>query len=210
MTNTRLLVPLLILGGLTACDTGDIADSGDATDRKSSEEILALHIAKKMKKDFKTPAHAVAAGYVEAPPCLEGLGLHYVDFANFMDGDIDLLKPETLRYAPNEEGQMKLIAIEYSITTLFPKPEPLLGQEWFGPSSTGIPGIPPIWFVTISVRNNPDGIFETYNPAVACRGTGVALAFEPCPDEPEILCLAPSTCEDLGLTACVEWEQSQG
>ena len=163
-----------------------------------------------MNMDFKRPEDAIAAGYGEASPCLEGLGSHYVDFANFLDGDIDLNNPETLRYAPNEDGEVKLIAVEYSILTIFPKPDPLLGAEWVGPASTGIPGIPPIWFVTISVRHNPDGIFATYNPSVACRGTGVALALEPCADDPSVLCLTPSTCEDLGLTACVEWEESQG
>jgi hypothetical protein len=206
---TRILA--LILTMPLACLDSDVDDvTQPSTLRLSDNELTALMVANDLENDFKRPEDAVVAGYAEAPPCLEGLGSHYVHFANFLDGEIDLFNPETLRYAPNEDGEVKLIAVEYSITTLFPKPEPLLGQEWVGPASTGIPGIPPIWFVTISVRHNPDGIFSTYNPSVACRGTGVALALEPCVDDPTVLCLVPSTCEALDLTACIEWEQSQG
>jgi hypothetical protein len=198
----------ILLAMPIACSQSD-DDEQTLTPRLSDNEATALQIANDMNMAFKRPEDAVAAGYGEAPPCLEGLGSHFVHFANFLDGEIDLNNPETLRYAPNEDGEVKLVAVEYSITTVFPKPAPLLGQEWVGPASTGIPGIPPIWFVTISVRNNPDGIFSTFNPSVACRGTGVALGFAPCPDDPTVSCLVPSTCEELGLTACVEWEESQ-
>lgn len=202
----RTLTILSILLTPIACSEG--IEDETLTPRLSDDEATALMIANDMNAAFKRPEDAVAAGYGEAPPCIEGLGSHFVHFANFLDGEIDLYNPETLRYAPNEEGEIKLVAVEYSITTLYPKPEPLLGQEWVGPASTGIPGIPPIWFVTISVRHNPDGIFSMYNPSVACRGTGVALALEPCPDDPAVLCLTPSTCEDLEIDACIEWEQS--
>jgi hypothetical protein len=208
MQRTLTILSVLFATTSIACSDGDVDQT--LTPRLSDNELTALMIANDMNAAFKRPEDAAAAGYGQAPPCLEGLGLHYVDFANFLDGNIDLSNPETLRYAPNEDGDVKLIAVEYSITTVFPKPDPLLGQEWVGPASTGIPGIPPIWFVTISVRHNPDGIFSTYNPEVACRGTGVALALLPCVDDPTVLCLTPSTCEDLDLTACIEWEQSQG
>ena len=202
------ILSLIMIATPIACSDGDDIDE-PLTPRLSDDEMMAQQVANEMNMNFKRPEDAIAAGYGEASPCLEGLGSHYVDFAAFLDDTIDLSHPETLRYAPNEDDENKLIAVEYSILTVFPKPEPLLGQEWVGPASTGIEGIPPIWFVTISVRNNPDGIFATYNPSVACRGTGVALALLPCVDDPTVLCLTPSTCEDLDLTACIEWEESQ-
>ena len=203
------LLSIIMISMPIACADSDVDDQ-PLTARSSANEITALQVANDLNKDFKRPSDALAAGYGEATPCLEGLGSHYVDFANFLDDNIDLGSPETLRYAPDEDGEVKLIAVEYSILTVYPKPEPLLGQQWVGPASTGIPGIPPIWFITISVRHNPDGIFAMYNPSVACRGTGVALALGPCADDPTVLCLTPSTCEDLDLTACIEWEQDQG
>jgi hypothetical protein len=203
---------ILFLGLVAAgCVTEDIDDGSDTVIHRNtpSDETQALMLAKEFKNTFKTTDDALAAGYGEATPCLEGLGAHYVDLENFLDCDIDVNNPETLRYAPNEDGEMKLIAVEYSSTTDCPKPDPLLGQEFEGLASTGLEGIPPIWFLTISVLNNPDGIFTLFNPEVACRGTGIALGFAPCPEDPEVMCLVPSTCEELGLTACVEWEQSQ-
>lgn len=204
------ILSAILVTGLLACDRGTDPDTEITLRSSDDNEAIAHATAVVMNQTFKQPADAEAAGYAPVSPCLEGLGIHYVDFANFADDVIALNKPETLRYAPNEDGEIKLVAVEYSILSIYPKPEPLLGQEWVGPASTGIEGVPPIWFTTISVRHNDDGIFSTYNPAVACRGTGVALALEPCADDPAVLCLTPSTCEDLGLDACIEWEQSQG
>lgn len=205
MQRTLTLLSIVLLTTSLACSVHD-----EPLEARDAENDAAM-IAQELNVAYKRPEDAVVAGYAEAPPCLEGLGDHYVNFANFLDGEIDLFNPETLRYAPNEDGEVKLVAVEYSIMNVFPKPDPLFeGAEWIGPASTGIPGIPPIWFTTISVRHNPTGIFEPYNPSVACRGTGVALALEPCVDDPTVLCLTPSTCEALDLTACIEWEQSQG
>jgi hypothetical protein len=118
-----------------------------------------------------------AAGYGLVPGldhCFENpdpgagdMGFHYID-ANSLNLTLDPLKPEAIVYAPDQNGKLRLAAVEYIIPA-----EPwdaehselpqLLGQSFHLNEALGVYVLHAwIW------KNNPSGIFEDWNPNVSC------------------------------------------
>ena len=64
----------------------------------------------------------MAAGYNFVPgldycfsnPGVGGMGYHLIN-TGLMDGTVDPLKPEALVYAPDKEGGLDLVAVEYIV-----------------------------------------------------------------------------------------------
>lgn len=109
-------------------------------------------------------ANALADGYVEASPCVPGMGYHYVNFG--LNGTT-ALAPNVLLYAPSGNGKLKLVAVEYVVfsTTLTVAPV-IFGQTYFGPMEHGIPRHfeRHVWLWL----GNPDGVFSQTNDKVSC------------------------------------------
>lgn len=102
------------------------------------------------------------AGYTEEiTPCMEqpgvgGMGFHYGD-PMLIDGKVEALKPELLLYAPEKNGRMRLVAVEYIVPFTAwtdATPPSLYGLE-FSPNQTF-----QVWALHAWVwRNNPRGMF---------------------------------------------------
>lgn len=63
---------------------------------------------------------ALANGYLPTEHCIAvlgvgGLGFHYVNPALIGDPAVDPLKPEVLLYAPKNNGELKLVGVEYLV-----------------------------------------------------------------------------------------------
>ena len=105
-----------------------------------------------------------------------GMGIHYGN-GDRIDGVLDPAQPEVLVYEPQEDGSLKLGALEYVI----------LDADWkgsgapslFGQSFTYMPGqdephpnrygLPAFWELHVwAWAPNPDGIFADWNPEVTC------------------------------------------
>ncbi len=139
----------------------------------------AVQAAKAVAAKFHSIRQAEAAGYVLASPCVEspagGVGFHYENPALMADDSIDPARPEILVYAPNENGQLKLVAIEYwkqdadgSLLTDGDRPS-ILGQSFDGPMR----GHSPVMSVHYDLhvwlyKHNPRGLFAAWNPEVNC------------------------------------------
>jgi hypothetical protein len=115
---------------------------------------------------------AGAAGWDTAiSPCIEspmgGMGYHIANMSQLNNGGhLSVLRPEVLLYAPTEDGSMEFLGVEYIIPAAdWPHehaPE-LLGQHLhFNPNLD-------IWALHVwTARDNPNGIFEDWNPTVNC------------------------------------------
>jgi hypothetical protein len=125
---------------------------------------------------FRTTEAAQAAGYDLIPgldhcfdnPGVGAMGYHYIDAAS-LDLELDPAHPEALVYAPQDNGRLKLAAVEYIVpaepwdaagnTT----PPSVLGQHLHLNEALGVYVLHAwIW------QGNPNGVFEDWNPNVSC------------------------------------------
>jgi hypothetical protein len=135
---------------------------------------------------FHSVGQAAAAGYGPFPAgvplheCIEslndtgGMGVHYVNGA-LLDTTLDAGAPEVLVYAPDPDGKLKLVALEYVV---FKEPwtaehgttrPQLFGVEFGGLDAPNRYDIPSFYALHAWIWNsNPSGIFADFNPEVAC------------------------------------------
>lgn len=88
---------------------------------------------------------AVAAGYLPAPECVEGMGVHHADLAAVLDPAVDPSHPEVLVYEPQADGSMRLVAVEFVVLDLGqPRRRPAADHD--RPTTTGRhrPARPPV------------------------------------------------------------------
>ena len=137
-----------------------------------SQDLAAVRSATASFHNFDK---ADAAGYgFELTPCAEQLpdgaqGFHYANLALIGDGTVSLLEPELLTYEPQASGRLRLVGVEYialleieGIPT--PQPPDLFGQQFHRNTDAGV------WALHVwNWRNNPDGMFEDWNPHVSCE-----------------------------------------
>jgi hypothetical protein len=151
--------------------------SAPSFDRAAGFEMSVLGDQLAALRRVTAPFHDIAvaadAGY-DAPltPCWyygsEGaMGYHYGN-PSFIDGTPELLRPEILVYAPDRDGDLHLVAIEYIVPIPMwsgSEPPSLVGQEFERNDALGLYALH-LWLW----RNNPNGMFADWNPKVSCAG----------------------------------------
>ena len=170
--------------GVTAATTAP-AQAHDAHDEPTttSRDITPkqLQVIHQATKKYKTPAAAETAGFVGTDACTElpgvgGMGFHYVNYANVLDGVADPTKPDVLVFVPTANGGRALGAAEYmgidldqDVTTDDGRPS-LFGTIPFdGPMLGHEPGMPVHYDLHVWLyKHNPAGMLEPWNSAVSC------------------------------------------
>jgi hypothetical protein len=93
------------------------------------------------------------------------MGYHYVK-AGPPDNVFDPMQPEALVYAPDEQGNLKLVAVEYIVANTN-QTAPTFDGEPFNVGGTPFPA--PHWSLHVWLfKNNPLGMFAPFNPDVTC------------------------------------------
>jgi hypothetical protein len=134
--------------------------------------------------------HGYGAFPVGAPlhECISNLngpgamGFHWLK-ASLLDGVLDPTQPEVLVYAPDADGDLQLVALEYVMfqsdwyanhpAGTMPS---LFGQDLMVGDATRFQ-IPPFFALHVWLyRSNPSGLFASFNPNVSCGGTASAGA----------------------------------
>ncbi|MFL5945924.1 MAG: hypothetical protein ACJ74D_11365 [Gaiellaceae bacterium] len=107
---------------------------------------------------------AIADGYVDTGRCSPGEGIHFRNASLVADGQVTIDQPEFLIYEPTENGNLRLVAVEYLVFVAQHPPQPsLFGRLLDGPLVH--PGVPPHWELHVWLwKHNPDGIFTQKNP----------------------------------------------
>jgi hypothetical protein len=136
-----------------------------------------LNRVRQATASFHDLSHAMHAGYGKFLGCMDdghskGMGQHYVRTDLLGDhGALDPTKPEALVY-DESSGRPQLVAVEYVVPGAPTDPPPhLLGQTFTYLPSLGV------WKLHFWIwRDNPDGIFTDFSPAVpVCTGSGGSM-----------------------------------
>jgi hypothetical protein len=133
---------------------------------------------------------ATKDGYtIEGEPCVQeaagAMGIHAVNPTLAGDLTIDPLRPEVLLYLPDQNGNLKLVGVEYFMVALTPTgpwfgseapaggfvnaAPSVFGQTFDGPMPGHNPSMP--WHYDLHVwlwADNPSGLFAPFNPALTC------------------------------------------
>jgi hypothetical protein len=158
---------------------------GYAADSKvaDSQRLKDLAAVRRATAKYHDVQVAIDAGYIPTEVCVSGpggaaMGYHYVNPSLAMDPAISLTEPEVLLYAPNDEGGIRLVGVEYFFaigapgTPVPPNPPPaplLFGRAFDGPMLGHDPDMPPHYDLHVWVwQANPDGIFALFNRNISC------------------------------------------
>jgi hypothetical protein len=121
------------------------------------------------------PDYGPAFGCVSGPDH-GAMGIHYINGALVVDGEIDAEHPEALIYEPVGD-QRRLVGVEYIVDAATwlanhnNTPPMLEGQAFQFVGSPNRYGIPPFFELHVwAWRNNPNGAFVDWNNKVSCEG----------------------------------------
>ena len=109
---------LLVVGApkTTVSNAAPAAAAVDDVGAAANQELAAVRRATAKYHDFE---QALDDGYVQATPCVEGEGIHYRrpdEFPNpLLDCEFDPANPELLHYVPKQNGELKLVGVEYLV-----------------------------------------------------------------------------------------------
>ncbi len=129
----------------------------------------ALATARAATAKYHDINEAIADGFVRVSPCVAvpgigAMGFHYANFARAGNPNLDPAEPETLLYVPDEDGDLRLVGLEYTRFGPPTSPAPtLFGQEFHYDSRLGAYTLH-VW----AWRNNPSGMFAPFNPKLGC------------------------------------------
>ena len=119
---------------------------------------------------FNSTIQAEKAGYVADPFCVEapgvgGMGHHWVN-GGLVDPVFDAKQPEVMLYAPDRNGTLKLVAVEYIVINAGQAAPTFDGQP-FNVGGTPVPVAH--WSLHVWLgKPNPSGLFAPFNPDVDC------------------------------------------
>ena len=172
MIRYRLIPTLIACVALLAVAAAAGAEHGSSS-AMPKRVVKQLKQAKLATARFKDVATAEAAGYTSTEDCVAtskgAMGIHYVNVALIADPKLDRRKPEILLYEPQDDGSLRLVAIEWMVLDTGQEDAPrILGHTFQGPMTHN--GTAPshydlhVW----AYQRNPRGTFEQYNPNVSC------------------------------------------
>lgn len=160
----RMLVSVVLVAVLTSLFAVSVGANGQS-------DLAGVRAA---TAQFHRAEVAEAAGFVNvnvgacvAHPVLGGMGYHFVNFDR-VDLDLNPTEPEALVYEMQQNGRMRLVAVEYLVPiepwdALYDEPPMVLGQHLHANPHIGMYALHAwIWL------NNPAGMFEDWNPRVSC------------------------------------------
>ena len=143
-----------------------------------AQDLAALRRVTAPFHDFETAKNAGWSAQITAcmtdPGGAGGMGFHYGKPA-LIDGTAHVETPQLLLYEPEQNGRLRLVAVEYIIPYTFhsrdAEPPVLFGQKFQQVDAFQLWGLHAwVW------RENPSGIFASWNPRVNCDNTTAVAA----------------------------------
>ena len=144
-----------------------------------------LALAKAATTKYRDVGRAEADGYHAPagpdgkPVCVAspmgGMGIHYENQALMANNALHVQRPEILVYAPQPDGSLKLVALEYfkadndqDTTTNSDLPR-MFRRAFDGPMDGHAPGMPVHYDLHVWLyQANASGMFAMFNPSVSC------------------------------------------
>jgi hypothetical protein len=189
----RLISTLATLTLLTACGTEQPTPPANTLDVQSAATRAAdggslgadiqrdLATLRRVTAPFHEFATAHDAGWAtQITPCMTdpggagGMGFHYGN-TDYIDGTAQVERPQLLLYEPEQNGKLRLVAVEYIIPYTFharsAEAPVLFGQKFKQVDAFQLWGLHAwVW------KENASGIFADWNPAVNCDNTTARMS----------------------------------
>jgi hypothetical protein len=168
------------VGGVAGAQTHDdhVMTSGSQQKPNPQQGALVKAIRDATER-FRDVSQAEREGYGLLFGCVSGgdygaMGLHYVNFPMVGDGEVDAAHPEIILYEPLPNGRVRITGADFLVLAAdwdakHQGPPELMGQLFHFFESPNRFGLPP--FYTLHVwawKDNPNGTFTNWNPAVSC------------------------------------------
>ncbi len=158
--NLSIIVITILL--FTSCSNDD-----DANPPQQEAWEIELEQVKAATAAYVDINVAINEGRFDASGYVPNMGHHYLNPV-LADGTFELTKPEFILYAPDENGNLQMVAIEYGIVPNDPEnpgnpPEGFTGSEddWHYNEMIGM------WTLHVwTILENPDGLFAAFNPVL--------------------------------------------
>lgn len=162
--NRWMLVMVVAVLSLFAATAAQAMDDMDITRLKGATGMFhSTEAARKAGWDL-----VPGLDYCFNKPGVGAMGYHYIN-VSLLDLVVNELEPEAMVYAPDEDGKLRLAAVEFIVpaaawdaagNTELPT---ALGHSFHLNQALGVYVLHAwIW------QNNPVGMFEDYNPQVSC------------------------------------------
>lgn len=149
----------------------------------SANRETALERAREQTDKFHNIQRALNAGYGLPPApaplneCISSfdntgaMGFHYIN-GGLLDGEAHVGKPEALVYAPDGQGNLQLVALEYVIFAdawTGAEPPMLFGKMFMFTPAPNRYEIPAFYSLHVWLwKDNPAGLFKPFNRRVSC------------------------------------------
>lgn len=153
------LLMLLLTAAFIGC-----SDDDEAQLAQWEQEVNQLKAATSKYVDINV---ATSEGFFDASGFVPNMGHHYVLPAR-VDDTFELEKPEIVLYAPDSDGNMEFVAVEYAV--------PIVDLNNPGSPPEGFTGSIDEWEINPRlsqwqlhvwiVKENPNGIFAPFNPTI--------------------------------------------
>lgn len=128
------------------------------------ETVAELQQAKIATARYNNFDNAINDGYVDINVIVPEMGYHYLKVDN-LDATFEFDKPEILVYNREENGRMKLVAVEYAVPISLSPNAPPSGFTGTGDRWAVYQGV--LWTLHAWIwEYNPAGIFNPTNPLV--------------------------------------------
>jgi hypothetical protein len=160
-----------------------------AVGAQDDQQLTAIRNATEKFRQVET---ALADGYAPNFGCVShpehgAMGIHHINGDLFADPAIDPLRPEAVMYEPQADGSLQAVGVEYVVlqdawhAAGHSAPPELMGQQF--KLTTNFFDVPPFYALHIWLwRENPAGMFASYNPAVACPAAAAPPSPQRMPD----------------------------
>ena len=144
-------------------------NDADCETKQCRKQLAAARAATAKYHDVN---NALADGFINTRQCVQhpflgAMGIHFVNPARIGNPGVDAAEPEILLYLSDEDGEMRLVGLEYVVPApLSPIAPVLFGQEFHFDAPRNQ------WALHVwAWRNNPNGMFADFNPKLSCPQT---------------------------------------
>jgi hypothetical protein len=155
-------------------------DSGASNASKDASSPLVEKV-RNATEQFRDINAAIAAGFVQATPCVSGpdfgaMGVHFVLSSRISGGVLNAEQPEALIYEPLANGSLRLVGVEFIVlasvwASKHPggSPPALDGQLLNYIEAPNRYGLPAFYEIHVwAWEHNPVGSFADWNTHVTC------------------------------------------
>jgi hypothetical protein len=152
--------------------------AGVAPEDSEAQEGALVAQLRQASARFHRIQVALDEGYVQSSPgCTPGFGIVFRNNA-LVDGVVDPEHPELLLYEPQENGRMRLVAVEFLVLaaawdSIYSDSPTYAGYEFEDRRAPGSPGPPfPNYALHAWIwKHNPNGVFThtAPNPTIICE-----------------------------------------